>query len=225
MTRKPLDQYYTEPDLAVAICRRIAAMYPMISGSTSNGKGPTILEPSAGRGAFVLAADAVWPASWIDAVELDPDNIEDIRRAGASGVQQRDFLTFERAPVSPGATYGAVPRPVGYDLIIGNPPYATAHEHIGHALKLLAPTGVLAFLLRLNLLSTRRFNELAVRPSSVLPIIPRPSFTGGGTDMTEYAVFIYTSDLAPTRLLQPLIWREKGVKKARSFFSWARVEE
>jgi hypothetical protein len=220
MSRKTLDQYYTEDALARAICARIAADEPGIAESRSNGTGPSILEPSAGQGAFVHAAFAQWPRAWIDAVEISEGNIEEIRRAGAHGVFQRDFLTFDRKPVSPGALYQDGPvKPVGYDLIVGNPPYASAQAHIEHALPLLAPTGVAYFLLRLGLIATRRFAPLTPKLAGLIPLTPRPSFTGGGSDMTEYALFVFAaSHEGHGEILPPLVWREKGSAK-RGLFS------
>lgn len=80
------------------------------------------------------------------------------------------------------------------DLIITSPPYRLAEEFLARALReRQKTTGVVcAFLLRLNFLGSQRRAEFHRRsPADVFVLPRRPSFTGGGTDATEYAWFLW----------------------------------
>jgi hypothetical protein len=79
--------------------------------------------------------------------------------------------------------------------VIGNPPYDNAEAHVRRALSLLAPMGIVAFLLRRNFVGPARFAFLE-EDRSHIPIAehvlgPRVSFTGEGTDMQEYSLFVW----------------------------------
>ena len=87
------------------------------------------------------------------------------------------------------------------DLILTNPPFSLAQEFIEHSMS-LAPTVIM--LLRINFLgSQKRYNFWQQFPPDGLYILSkRPSFTGKGTDATDYAWFIW-SDI---KELQGLHW-------------------
>ena len=76
------------------------------------------------------------------------------------------------------------------DLILTNPPFSLAQEFITKA---LTEANTVIMLLRLNFLGAqKRFsfwkdNE----PTSLYVLSKRPSFTGAGTDSTEYAWFVW----------------------------------
>lgn len=75
-------------------------------------------------------------------------------------------------------------------VVITNPPYSLAREFV----EAWAPHAFWsAWLLRLNFAGSQRraawFRQH--RPSHVLVLPKRPSFTGGGTDATEYAWFVW----------------------------------
>jgi hypothetical protein len=79
-----------------------------------------------------------------------------------------------------------------YDLIIGNPPYSLAEEHVRLCLGLLADGGQLVFLLRLAFLESAKREALWREhpPERVDVLTRRPSFTHNGkTDSAAYAVF------------------------------------
>lgn len=84
------------------------------------------------------------------------------------------------------------------DLILTNPPFSVAREFIDHALSI---SNTCIMLLRLNFLgSIDRHNWWKQKPPSALHILSkRPSFTGKGTDATEYAWFVWdkTNRLSP----------------------------
>ena len=181
------DAYMTPPALALAICKYLSEAAPApeaLKRLQKEGMSGTeflalpfpvvprlILEPSCGSGNFIAAARQVWPEARIAGYDL-----RDVPQIAGSVLRRVDFLQ----------TFAG-----GWDLIIGNPPYSFAAEHVEHARKLLAPEGRLVFLLRINFLgSTKRVEWFkAHQPVSVTPIAPRPSFIDGRNDATEYAIF------------------------------------
>jgi hypothetical protein len=186
--RNALDFYATPDALALRICAMIA----------EDVDPAVVVEPSAGHGPFVRAARAMWPSAEIVAVDVSPERLPDLSLAGADAVL-----------VSPWEQIVSLPG-TGTRLIVGNPPFRQAEEHVRHALSLMRDGDALAFLLRLNLLGSRsRLRLWEETPlSCVTPLVPRPSFTGGGSDATEYAVFLWTKgDHEGARLTLPLVWR------------------
>jgi len=81
-----------------------------------------------------------------------------------------------------------------YDLIITNPPYSHAQAFVEKA---LLEARTVLMLLRLNFLgSQKRASFWRTRaPSHLYVLSQRPSFTGAGTDATEYAWFGWGPDL------------------------------
>lgn len=178
--RREMDAYMTPLPLAQAICRRLTAL----------GINPKlILEPSAGTGNFIRAAYETWHHARIDAIEPDLNRAGSLTRlrteAGFTVCTKIDIGTFETAFVAgrPG-------------LILGNPPYSHALEHVRLALDLGHYT---AFLLRMSFLASQeRVREFwDKQPESgaslrfLIPLAERPSFTGKGTDNSEYAVYVW----------------------------------
>lgn len=78
----------------------------------------------------------------------------------------------------------------GTDLILTNPPFSIAQDFIDHA---LAHSNTTIMLLRLNYLGsiTRHPWWKKNTPTALHVLSKRPSFTGKGTDATEYAWFIW----------------------------------
>lgn len=133
-----------------------------------------VLEPAAGDGAIVdeLRAFGV-PSDEIDAFELNPG------RAAASNAICTDFLKIEPDPL--------------YGLVITNPPYSLALEFAQHGAKFVREGGELVLLTRLNwLASQRRASWLRDMTPSVYVLPKRPSFTGKGTDATDYAWMVWS---------------------------------
>jgi hypothetical protein len=140
----------------------------------------TILEPSAGSGSFVRACRKAWPEAAITAVEPTERLVENLVEQPGDTVK---WCTLE-----------AFSTRARFDLIIGNPPYSLAEEHVRICLGLLAPRGRLTFLLRLAFLESAKRKELfdAHPPESVTVLARRPSFTANGkTDSAAYAVFTW----------------------------------
>lgn len=175
MRRK--DDYYATPTWCVdAILPELGPL-----------QGCKILEPQAGHGAIVRALHAAG-ADRIYAHDLNPDMWAIFRELdGVVVATSGDFL------LSQGLCQGVRMWPAeGFDLIVMNPPYSDAARHVEHALTLLACGGSCAALLRLGFLcSGKRADFRRRRPCDVFPLVPRPSFTGGGTDSSEYAWFIW----------------------------------
>jgi hypothetical protein len=189
--RNALDFYSTPVNLAHEIVKRIAV---------EEGTPGHVIEPSAGHGAFVGTFKEVWPYAKVTAIDIDPAKVDVLLGAGADTAVEADWRRY--APM------------VGYSAdrtyIIGNPPYREAEEHIRAAIEWMRPRERLFFLLRLNFLgSLSRIPFWKEHPAAwVAPIVPRPSFTGGGTDGTEYAVFAWYGGGShePTELLPPIRW-------------------
>lgn len=210
------DAYLTPDALALAIARRVREAF--------GGFGRRIVEPSCGEGAFVVAAAATWPrADIIFGDPNDPAVVVASKRLTASGTWpshapvsgarwEQDFWTPELRSDPRWGPERA--------LVIGNPPYnlpgdgrgdkpTTAERHALLALDRMRDGDVLAFLLRLAFLGGGgRIERLhAKHPLAALwPVTPRPSFTGGGTDASEYAVFVWRKGHVGPCDLRPLRW-------------------
>ena len=88
----------------------------------------------------------------------------------------KDYLT---------TTYGK------FDLIITNPPFSLAKEFLEKSIK---EADCVCYLLRLNFLGSQKrkpFWEDISTPDELLVLSKRPSFTGKGTDATDYAWFCW----------------------------------
>ncbi len=183
--RRQGDTYETPAPLALAICRKlhVAGLRP-----------ENILEPSAGFGPFVRTAAVTWPGTTIHAVEPREECHEGLLGAwGPAGLggtligkieDEASRYMIEKA-----------------DLVVGNPPFSLAEEHIDLLMEHLQPGAVLAFLLRLPFLGADRSGLLVKWPLlAVWPIVPRPSFTDGTeTEKIEYGVFLWEKGNASNR--------------------------
>ena len=179
--RKPQDLYVTPPHVAAAISRW--ALSKMVCSPVR------VLEPGCSTDAPFLSAVA----------ERMPERPEvlytGVELSGTSGGLGRllfgtDYLTWE-----PGEDF---------DLIIGNPPYSLARQFLVKSFDLLRAPGMIVFLLRLPWLESKgryRMHQICP-PDYVGVIVPRPSFTGGGSDATAYAAFAYCR---PMRFREPRV--------------------
>ena len=111
---------------------------------------------------------------------------------GANQAIMADFLDFKDGE---------------YDLIITNPPYSAAEPIITHTLKTW-PNATVVMLLRLNFLGSQKRKPFWDKhPVSELHILSkRPSFTGGGTDATEYAWFVWRPGVKEQKI--NVVWGE-----------------
>jgi predicted RNA methylase len=160
--RNAADFYPTPP----WVVHRLLEAVPYLRGSKHRW-----LEAGAGRGAIIDAAtDVGYNAEWT-AVEQDASCIESLRQIPNVQVIAEDFLgtKFRKK----------------FTACIMNPPYRQAAEFIEHA---LGCSDQVFALLRLNYLgSTKRAGFLRTNMPDVYVLPQRPSFTGSGTDATEYA--------------------------------------
>lgn len=145
----------------------------------------TVYEPACGKGAIVdvLIKSGVAPYN-IFCSDVDAKSVMHVNAAFGVHSTQCDFLQ-QSFPFQQSAYL----RP---SLIITNPPYLVAEAFIQQALATIAPWGTVAMLLRLNFLGgQKRAPFLRQNPCDVYVSPRRPSFTGGGTDATEYAWFVW----------------------------------
>jgi len=79
------------------------------------------------------------------------------------------------------------------DLILTNPPYSLAKEFVDHSLAL---SSTVIMLLRINFLGSQKRHSfwLENEPTSLFVLSKRPSFTGSGTDSTEYAWYVWEQE-------------------------------
>lgn len=180
--RRPLDQYDTPDALALACCKALR--------ENLIAEPLRILEPSCGGGSFLRAVNQTWPEADLFGGDVEP------RCEGPGRVIRCDFLDSDLL--------------FGNALLLGNPPFALAEEFVRRAFECVREGGVVAFLLRLSFLAGRgRAALYREHPLAALwPIAGRPSFTGGGTDSSEYGLFAWRKgSREPGRIYPPLEWK------------------
>ena len=76
------------------------------------------------------------------------------------------------------------------DLIVTNPPFSLAQEFIDHS---ILRANTVFMLLRINFLGSIKRHDWWIKnsPNSLYVFSKRPSFTGSGTDATDYAWFVW----------------------------------
>lgn len=196
--RKALDSYQTPPELADFLVAKLVADDYLIDE-------PLALEPSAGDGAFVRAMAKHLNPGRLVANEID---LEDGRRGEIYKSVSAEIYDypFERIIEK------------NWSAIVGNPPFSQAEEHVRHALKLANPQGgVVAFLLRLAFLESRRrislWKEFPLRQLYVLS--ERPSFTGGLTDNSAYGFFVWVRGDPSRSEFEVVSWKPPRPKRER----------
>ena len=164
--RDKLDRYYTPDDFARACVARMTIP-----------EGAEVLEPSVGGGAFVRAVLAATKGT-ADVTGVDMDAYADGFTL-CDEITIGDFLDYADLLANP-----------GFDVVIGNPPYYCADLHVRAALKCAPRVG---FLLRINFLEGQKRAQLwQDTPLAAVHVFSRrPSFTGGGSDATGYAFFVW----------------------------------
>lgn len=160
-----LDQNFTP---AWAVDRLLEAWTP-------NRPGGVWLEPGAGDGAIIQAAQRRRSQFW-HAVEIEKRFVKNLWDAGAGIVTTANFLT------------GMPDRLSDVSVALGNPPFTWAAEFLVQCWT-LCPEAEVVLLLPLNFLaSDKRRDMLADRTPSLYVLPDRPSFTAdGATDAQDYA--------------------------------------
>jgi hypothetical protein len=94
------------------------------------------------------------------------------------------------AEIAKGRDYLDPKKPYLADIIITNPPFSLAQEFLE---KSLANASCTVYLLRLNFLGSQKRAAFWQQhpPTHLFVLSRRPSFTGNGTDATEYAWFVW----------------------------------
>jgi hypothetical protein len=195
--RRVADFYPTPDLLALACCKAVREIYPHVLHA---------MEPSAGSGAFVRGINTTWPAATIAAVEQRGEEVQALRDAGADSISTCTLEVYlQEYPIR---------LPI---LVIGNPPYSLAQEHIMLLLDYLPPDSTIAFLLKLGFLGTKTRADLLWKQGQckyVWPILGRPSFVKSdraSSDVNEYALFIWeVGYTGPTFVRWPHIrWKKE----------------
>jgi len=203
--RKKFDAYFTPPALAHAAAGWLARDGFLVDGMR-------VLEPSAGKGAWVDAVRAhISPESML-AIDIDPDRCCELKARGIPALEG-DFLAHDGASLAITSPWYPEVKSVDFDALVGNPPYTGAEAHVRRALALRSRFGMVAFLLRLSLLESKeRIPFWKEHPASKVYVLSeRPSFSGGtGTDNAAYAVICWAKwHRGPTELAV-CSWKSPG---------------
>jgi hypothetical protein len=137
-----------------------------------------IIEPSAGEGAIVRAiVEAISHSGAtcdIDMIEIHPDRVEKLQDLRLGLVIEGDFLAQTPDPI--------------YDRIIMNPPFDQQRDidHVAHAVRFLAPGGVLVAIMSASVefrqnKKAEAFRSLVEKMSGKIRDLPAGSFEESGT--------------------------------------------
>ena len=205
LPRRESDNYQTPLKLAQAICVRLAGVMPAPN---------SVIEPSAGLGRFIIASREAWPKADITAVELREECEDPLKKCGATRICMGLWETVDlsNAPVP--------------DLIVGNPPYENAQQHLELSLSRVRQPkvspgsagepslgGYAAFLLRMAFLNSqarvRTLWDLQKGFRYLMPLAQRPSYTGDGkSEHSEYAVYVFQAGYKGNAEILPHLWVE-----------------
>lgn len=181
----PDAEFFATPLELAAVCASTAInLYRII-----HRRWPArVLEPSAGDGAFVRPFERM-PGVDVDAIDIR-DTEAACLRAGARKFWQGDIRQLAECAGR-------------YDLVLGNPPFSQAAEHVEALLKHARKGTLVAFLLRLNFLCGEcRKGFWEEHPLfGLVPIRQRPRFVGGGSDNSDYGLFVWVKRPGPGEFL------------------------
>lgn len=166
--KKLRQAFYTPASLAEKVARM------------ADVKGHWVLEPSAGGGALVEAC-ANAGAAGVKCIEIDPDAAEQLRQDGLTGVLTADFLTVE--PVKK------------YPRIVMNPPFTKDQDikHVSHALRFLAPGGVLVAIMA-DSPNRPKFAAMLKGYRHEIEAVPAGAFKASGTSVRTMIVRVHSAD-------------------------------
>lgn len=139
--------------------------------------GMMVLEPSAGRGALAIAAQAAASGVQVDMYELMEANnkaLVDLNLPLSGVAAPSDFLAENPNPV--------------YDRVVMNPPFGKQADikHVMHALKFLKPNGILVSVMAAGVVFrenrlTVEFRDLVKKSGGSIEELPQASFKTSGT--------------------------------------------
>ena len=162
-------------------------------------RGSRWLEPCVGDGAIVRAVSDWCGAHGRPDVEWMGIDVHPLCEPAGSlkRVVQADFTWMD------GAAWKQIPPKPEWDVCITNPPYGQAEAFVRLAKR---HCDVVAVLLRLNWLAGgERCDWLQVETPDVYVLPNRPSFTGEGTDATDYGWLVWNRwDFTPSGYIQIL---------------------
>ncbi len=169
--RDPLDFYRTPAEA-------VRAILPYV------GRPRTVVDLGCGDGAigYIVAEQVGACTTDIIGVEIDPTRAA-VAEAGGGyhTVVVADVLLWEPTDAQR-----------HFDLAILNPPFRHAEAFVERALSIVRHGGTVAALVRLGWLAgQKRAAFHRAHPCDVYVFSRRPSFTGGGTDSSEYAWLLY----------------------------------
>lgn len=209
--RNARDHYVTPRAAVVPMAAELREWWAAQHGG--HYRPPRILDAGSGTGVIAHVMREAFPDGYIVALESDRTYEENLRAmSGADEVVIADFLHYGTLRSSVDATsihdnpgdpgvdldgrrrieYELVTaRP--FDIIIGNPPFSMWQRFVTRSLLLLAPDGYLAQLLNMHAYGSEERREWwrERKPRAQRILSPRPSFTGGPTDATEYAWIVW----------------------------------
>lgn len=142
-------------------------------------KANSILDIGAGDGRWGDMAQCLTTAQQLTGIDIRPLP----KPTGFTDWYTADFLSWQSA--------------LPYDLIVSNPPYHIAEAVIWQAWSMLAAKGTMIMLLRLAFQAgIQRYQTLwrQLSPVTVGICSRRPSFYGGGTNGTDYGIYVWRKD-------------------------------
>lgn len=167
------DDYYATP----AWCTR--AILPHLRPRSSFCDNDTVIDPCCGDGAILDVLAEAYPHARGLGIELNEGRHAIASAKGHAAIR--------------GDALGPLPWASGIELVVMNPPFKLSMEFVERSLQEVQPGGTVAVLLRLAwLASQKRAAWLRKNTPSVYVLPKRPSFTGKGTDSTDYGWFVWT---------------------------------
>ncbi len=173
--RREFDFFETPPALA----RRLAQM-----ADVRGARGKAVLEPSAGRGALVLAAlaEGAGRVDWVEKDERHKSALEALSPARCSG-QICDFFELNHDP--------------SYDVVLMNPPFSKRQDiaHVRRAFGFVRPGGRLVSVMSAGVVFRQdalgvQFREWLRDHDSMIDNLPSGSFKASGTSVNAVVVVI-----------------------------------
>lgn len=174
---RPANDYYATPQALVD--KWVESLSPMISQLT------TVIDIGSGDGRIGNTIARMYDIK--DLIKIDTHPQE-------PGIEPIDFLDWNQ--------------PDENSLYVSNPPFNLAAPILRRTMWWFADkSSSVSFLMRLGILGSRKRAEFwRDHPcTSIMPIVPRPSFTGGRTDNSEYAIYNWNRNRPGC--VKPLVWR------------------
>ena len=97
------------------------------------------------------------------------------------------------------------------DVVITNPPFSLFESFLLKTMAELKPDGTVCYLLRNNTMGSKKrrvFWSIIGEPTHQITIVPRPSFTSGGTDSAEYSWYCWDfGNRIPANKIDWIYWK------------------